>query len=55
MNEREDYKGEYQAIEWLNANVRDAVILEAVGDNVNVAWRADYCRPVEAEILPGLE
>ena len=55
MNEREDYKGEYQAIEWLNANVRDAVILEAVGDNVNVAWRADYSRPGRISASTGLQ
>lgn len=55
MNEREDYKGEYQAIEWLNANVRDAVILEAVGDNVNDAWRADYSRPGRISASTGLQ
>jgi uncharacterized membrane protein len=55
MNEREEYKGEYQAIEWLNANVMDAVILEAVGDNVNVAWRADYSRPGRISASTGLQ
>lgn len=55
MNEREDYKGEYQAIEWLNANVMDAVILEAVGDNVNDAWRADYSRPGRISASTGLQ
>ena len=55
MNEREDYKGEYQAVEWLNANVRDAVILEAVGDNVNDAWRADYSRPGRISASTGLQ
>nr|AAU84053.1 conserved hypothetical protein [uncultured archaeon GZfos36D8] len=55
MNERKDYKGEYQAIEWLNANVRDAVILEAVGDNVNVTWRADYSRPGRISASTGLQ
>ncbi len=55
MNEREDYKGEYLSIEWLNANVRDAVILEAVGDNVNVTWRADYSRPGRISASTGLQ
>ncbi len=55
MNEREDYNGEYQAIEWLNANVRDAVILEAVGDNANDAWRADYSRPGRISASTGLQ
>nr|AAU82397.1 conserved hypothetical protein [uncultured archaeon GZfos17C7] len=55
MNERDDYKGEYQAIEWLNANARDAVILEAVGDNVNVTWRADYSRPGRISASTGLQ
>ncbi len=52
MNEQEDYKGEYQAIEWLNANVRDAVILEAVEDEEH---RTDYCRPGRISASTGLQ
>jgi uncharacterized membrane protein len=53
MNEREDYKGEYQAIEWLNENVEDAIILEAVGDNI--AYPADYSRAGRISASTGLQ
>ena len=52
MNERKDYKGEYLSIEWLNANVRDAVILEAVEDEEH---RTDYCRPGRVSASTGLQ
>ncbi len=53
MKERDDYKGEYQAIEWLNENVvEDAIILEAVEDEEH---RTDYCRPGRISASTGLQ
>ncbi len=52
MKERDDYKGEYQAIEWLNGNVEDAIILEAVEDEEH---RTDYCRPGRISASTGLQ
>ena len=52
MKERDDYKGDYQAIEWLNENVEDAVILEAVEDEEQ---RTDYCRPGRISASTGLQ
>jgi uncharacterized membrane protein len=52
MNLRDDYKGEYQAIEWLNENVEDAIILEAVDDEEH---RTDYCRPGRVSASTGLQ
>lgn len=52
MKERDDYKGEYQAIEWLNGNVEDAVIVEAVEDEEH---RTDYCRPGRVSASTGLQ
>ncbi len=54
MNERNDYKGEYQAIEWLNENVdvKDGIILEAVEDDEH---RTDYCRPGRISASTGLQ
>ncbi|MGB2841584.1 MAG: DUF2298 domain-containing protein [Halobacteriota archaeon] len=52
MKERDDYQGEYQAIEWLNENVENAVILEAVEDEER---RADYCRPGRISASTGLQ
>ncbi len=52
MNLRDDYKGEYQAIEWLNGNVEDAIILEAVDDEEH---RTDYCKPGRISASTGLQ
>ncbi|MEA2032463.1 MAG: DUF2298 domain-containing protein [Euryarchaeota archaeon] len=48
MKERDDYQGEYQAIEWLNENVEDAIIVEAVE-------RTDYCRLGRVSASTGLQ
>ncbi|MBC8520663.1 MAG: hypothetical protein H8D26_01530 [Methanomicrobia archaeon] len=52
MKERDDYQGEYQAIEWLNENVENAIILEAVEDEER---RTDYCRPGRISASTGLQ
>jgi len=53
MKERDDYKGEYQAVEWLNENAADdAIILEAVEDEEH---RTDYCRPGRISASTGLQ
>lgn len=52
MKERDDYQGEYRAIEWLNENIEDAIIVEAVEDEEH---RTDYCRPGRISASTGLQ
>jgi uncharacterized membrane protein len=52
MKERDDYRGEYQAIEWLNEHVAGAIIIEAVEDSEH---RTDYSRPGRISASTGLQ